>query len=475
MSVPDTRVSNRPPPQTRSRVGESFGQYMLVRRLGEGGMGEVYAGRHQRLGREVAIKVLREEFASNPEIIHRFFQEAKVVNELKHPNTVEIIDFVEEPRSSDSGGEPGRVYLVMELLVGRNLSELDREQGPLPLARIATIFAQACDALEAAHRLGVVHRDIKPDNLFVETVDGLDRVKVLDFGVARRLDGGGKTQVGMVLGTPAYMAPEQAAGREVDLRADVYALGVSLFEISSHSSAALGPTPAPLTRTAGGEPIPPRLTQLLQSMISLDPEQRPRGLTELKAVLEAIAAQPGREPSSTLQAMAAAGVGAGARPRRWPLAIAVLGPALLAGGWLLLHRDPPANVEPPHPVALPAVAEVTPPPIEPRIEPAPTLPATPRPRPAVRPKQPTERPSPPEPQPPRPTDPLEPYRDRIALVRRRFDGLVRRYGAEQLTTLEKAAVSEALAEAAGGDLTALDGSLTSAEHALADAERRLAR
>ncbi len=167
IEVPDTRMSDKAPAvKSPGLVGQTFGAYELVRRLGEGGMGEVYVGRHTRLGREVAIKVLRPEFAAMPDVVQRFFQEAKVVNDLKHPNTVEILDFVEEP---------GRVYLVMELLEGRTIAELDHEQGPLQLARIAKLMAMACDALEAAHRLGVVHRDIKPENLFVISEHGQER------------------------------------------------------------------------------------------------------------------------------------------------------------------------------------------------------------------------------------------------------------------------------------------------------------
>ncbi|MDP1916729.1 MAG: serine/threonine-protein kinase [Myxococcales bacterium] len=457
LEVPDTRLSDKAPAmKSPGLVGQTFGAYELVRRLGEGGMGEVYVGRHARLGREVAIKVLREEFAAMPDVVQRFFQEAKVVNDLKHPNTVEILDFVEEP---------GRVYLVMELLEGRTIAELDREQGPLQVARIAKLLAMACDALEAAHRLGVVHRDIKPENLFVISEHGQERLKVLDFGVARRLTGGAQTQAGLVLGTPFYMAPEQAAGRAVDARADVYALGVTLYELLSRTPMSAVTTPQRLLRAASGEPIPQPLTSLVASMLSLDPSQRPVSARQVESVLLEVAKLPPAPPAPTTgQALAHAGL---TEKRRSRALLAVIPAGLVTAGLIVLlsprreEPTPPAPLEVTRPAPPAALAPVL---VKQLTEPEP-------------PRQPIARPQKPTPPPPVETKPAEdalaPFKPRIAEVRRRFNELLRRYGEAQLTTLEKAIVAQALADVVAQRVAELDASLSDAEHALEEAERRL--
>jgi eukaryotic-like serine/threonine-protein kinase len=474
-AVSDTKVSSKvQPAASPGRVGQIFGAYELVRRLGEGGMGEVYVGRHTRLGREVAVKVLREEFAAMPDVVHRFFQEAKVVNDLKHPNTVEILDFVEEP---------GRIYLVMELLEGRTLAELDREQGPLPLRRVCALLSQACDALHAAHAHGVVHRDIKPDNLFVLSDD---RLKVLDFGVARRTGGPQQTQAGLVLGTPFYMAPEQAAGRAVDARADLYALGVSLYELLTRDSMSTVTTPQRILRAASGEPVPEHLTRLVASLLALDPAQRPASASDVKAVLESIAQRPAPPPAPTTgQALASAGLRAPGRsvPVAGVGVVALV--ALLAVGFAFWPpAPPPPSATPPpsaspdsptpplaalSPVEPPRPAVVEPAAVEPPPTPTPALPEPVRSRPKVAVEKPTPKPE------PVPEDPLGSLRPRLADVRRRFTALVSKYGEAQLTTLEKAAIAETLAAGASTDQTALRESLAGAEQALADAERRLGR
>ncbi|MCU0695885.1 MAG: serine/threonine protein kinase [Myxococcaceae bacterium] len=479
--VPDTKVSSKVKAvEAPGHVGQIFGAWELVRKLGAGGMGEVYVGRHTRLGREVAIKVLRDEYASMPDVVHRFFQEAKVVNDLKHPNTVEILDFVEEP---------GRVYLVMELLEGRTLAELDREQGPLPLRRVCHLLAQACEALGAAHRHGVVHRDIKPDNLFV--VEG-DRLKVLDFGVARRVSGGPQTQAGLVLGTPFYMAPEQAAGRAVDARADLYALGVSLYELLTRDSMSTVTTPQRILRAASGEPVPEALTGLVASLLALDPSQRPASADAVKAVLLSVAGLPPPPPAPTTgQAMVNAGLSSTPRARWVVPGLSVLGLGVVVAALALRS---PARVDPPEPrpseprpeVLAPVVLVPTPPP-----EPAPAEPQPPADPPsAPKPTRGTPRDRKVEPPPlaraePPPAvvpeatgpvaDPMAPLRARLDDVRRRFQTLVSKYGEAQLTTLEKAAVAETLAAAAAGDQTQLSNALPDAEQALSDAERRLGR
>ncbi len=197
-----------------AQEGQILGNYQLERLLGEGSMGRVFQARHVRLGRQVALKVLRPQHARDVSFVRRFFQEARSVNQINHEHIVEIFDFVEEV-------ERGHVYCVMELLRGQSLAAVMKEE-KLTLARVQRIGVQVCAALGAAHKVGVVHRDVKPDNLFVIHRGGQsDFVKVLDFGVAKILTSEGThgTLDGTIIGTPTYMAPEQAAGLPVDHRA----------------------------------------------------------------------------------------------------------------------------------------------------------------------------------------------------------------------------------------------------------------
>jgi len=215
-------VGLRPPHHT-SLIGATIGNYRVVAKLGEGGMGEVYRAEHPLIGKKVAIKVLRED---SPDAAERFFNEARLVNEIGHPNIVDIVDYgvVEKPT--------GRfVYLIMELLAGEPLAGVLAREGRLLAPRAAGIALQIADALGACHRKGVIHRDLKPDNVVL--LRG-DFVKVLDFGIAKLASARPHTDRGMVVGTPAYMAPEQCEGRrDVDARADVYALGILLYQMLS--------------------------------------------------------------------------------------------------------------------------------------------------------------------------------------------------------------------------------------------------
>jgi serine/threonine protein kinase len=202
------------------------GRYRVGPRLGEGGMGAVYEAVQEGLDRKVALKVLHEHLASEPELRGRFEREAHVVAKLGHPNVVQISDF------QTNDGEPP--FLVMELLHGENLRDLLKRASWLPPERVAFIATQVLSALEAAHRANVVHRDVKPDNIFLERTSAqADIVKVLDFGVAKLLGdeeaGFRLTRQGLVVGTLAYMSPEQALGDPVDGRADVYSLAAVMY------------------------------------------------------------------------------------------------------------------------------------------------------------------------------------------------------------------------------------------------------
>jgi eukaryotic-like serine/threonine-protein kinase len=195
-------------------------RYQVVELLGEGGTGRVYKVRHTALGRLFAMKLLRRDLARDEELAARFIQEAKATASVRHPNVVQITDFGTLP--------DGVPYLVTELLVGRTLREVIKEGGPIALARAAHIVKQIAGALGAAHAVGIVHRDLKPDNVFL--VDAED-VRIVDFGAAKVVGASRMTRDGIVFGTPHYMSPEQASGQPVDHRADIYSLGVIIYEM----------------------------------------------------------------------------------------------------------------------------------------------------------------------------------------------------------------------------------------------------
>src|ERR1051325_3020567 len=199
-------------------------KYRLEAKLGEGGMGAVYRATRLMIGDEVAVKILHSE-QHDPKASERFRREAQAAARLKHPNAVNIYDF--------GVTDDGLQYLVMEFLEGESLRKIIKQQGPLPCSTAAEILSQVCAGLDEAHRHHIIHRDIKPDNIIINvTVTGI-RVKVLDFGIAKIYDhtASSLTQTGNVLGTPHYMSPEQCIGEELDSRADVYSLGVVLYEM----------------------------------------------------------------------------------------------------------------------------------------------------------------------------------------------------------------------------------------------------
>ncbi|WAS99134.1 serine/threonine protein kinase [Nannocystis punicea] len=203
-------------------------RYCLLRKLGVGGMGTVYEAEHVTIKKRCAIKILNPEFAHRSELVERFLQEARAASMIGHENVVEITDFGATPT--------GSVFFVMEMLVGEDLSETIKRSAPLPWSRVAGITMQICRALQAAHDKGIIHRDMKPENCFrIERSGNPDFIKVLDFGIAKLTgeDGssGRLTSTGMIFGTPTYMSPEQAQGERVDHRADVYAVGVILYEL----------------------------------------------------------------------------------------------------------------------------------------------------------------------------------------------------------------------------------------------------
>ena len=213
-------------PRVVKVVGE---KYRLTRRLGEGGMGEVYEAQHMVIGRRFAIKFLHAYLAQNPETMIRFRHEAETAGSIEHENIGAALDF--------GTAEDGTPYLVMEYLEGEDLARLLVRHGPLSAARATYIIIQACRGLIAAHARGIVHRDLKPENLFIcRRTDGGDLVKVVDFGIAKLRTKVTVTKSGVTMGTPCYMSLEQAKGaKEVDQRTDIYSLGVILYEILANA------------------------------------------------------------------------------------------------------------------------------------------------------------------------------------------------------------------------------------------------
>ena len=250
-------------------VGRAVGNYVVTRQIGQGGMGAVYLAEHRTLGRRVAVKVLLPAAGANPELVRRFFHEAKAATEIRSPHIVDVLDFGQL--------DDGTSYLVMEWLEGRTLAAALRSDGPFAPARAARVVRQIAKALSAAHARGIVHRDLKPDNVFLTAVDeDPEFVKVLDFGIAK-LTGAVdvRTQTGALLGTPYYMAPEQCEGRPVDARADVYALGVIAYELLAGRPPFAGKT----------------LTEIIVGHLSTPPPSLRARVPGLPAALEAAVMQ----------------------------------------------------------------------------------------------------------------------------------------------------------------------------------------
>jgi serine/threonine protein kinase len=215
--------------ETTDLIGKIFdNRYQIKELIGRGGMGAVYKAVHTTMNQVVAVKVLNKEYTGDEKQVQRFYQEARNSSQLKHPNTIRVFDF---GRSED-----GHLYIAMEYLEGTTLTKVIQKDKTIPIPRIVNIIKQALKALGEAHAIGLIHRDLKPDNIFLTKIYGEDDfVKVLDFGIAKFYEGSQKheslTQTGFICGTPLYISPEQALGRELDHRADLYSIGVILYEM----------------------------------------------------------------------------------------------------------------------------------------------------------------------------------------------------------------------------------------------------
>jgi eukaryotic-like serine/threonine-protein kinase len=333
-------------------IGKRVQNYQVVSLLGSGGMGSVYQAVHPVLGRQVAIKILRREYAQDPQVVDRFINEAKAANAIRHAGIVDVIDV-----GTLSDGLP---YLVMELLAGETVRER-LSRGLLPVADAVEIARQTAGALAAGHDAGIVHRDVKPENLFLVAGEGASpRVKVLDFGIAKLTSTGlgaepNWTKTGAIMGTPPYMSPEQCRGAgDIDRRTDIYALGIILFEMLTgrqpfraegfgdlmmlHMNA---PPPAP----RGLNPtIPFEIEAAVLKALAKRPEDRFQRMQDLARALGGEPAAEGADAPAQAGG-ATAGIGAQVLGRTEVMADAALG-AAAAGGTEVLAPPPPAWTTP---------------------------------------------------------------------------------------------------------------------------------
>jgi serine/threonine-protein kinase len=335
----------------------STGRYRRVRLLAHGGMATVELAQDTELDRPVAIKRLADNLAANDEYKHRFLREARLAARLSHPNIVAVYD---------AGADNGTPFIVMEYVEGETVGDLLRRRGRLEPAEAVAFAVQACAGLETAHEAGLVHRDIKPQNLLI-TADGA--LKIGDFGIARSIDGTQLTQAGTVLGTAGYLAPEQAAGKQVTAAADIYALGAVLYELltgrppyeaESLAELFVKQTEESITPLRELVPaVPARVEDAVMHALARAPEYRPESAVVFAAELGAkptavTAVDRSRAPRKPMRRVRSSWgrLAAVARPRRGVLvAAAVLAAALLA---LVLTLSLGGSKQPSKPVAPPS-------------------------------------------------------------------------------------------------------------------------
>ncbi len=292
------------------------GKYAIVRRIAEGGMSTIYLGVNERIGKDVAVKVLHPVVARDPEILARFEREARIVSRIRSDHVADVFDFGELPT--------GERFMVMEYLEGESLASILERDRTIPPRTLVTIASQILDGLAAAHRAGVIHRDLKPENVIVATRGREVVVKVVDFGISKLLDSANETRVkataaGSVLGTPLYMSPEQARGHTslIDQRTDIYSLGVMLYEATAGEPPLMGENVNDLLfRVALDEPEPltakvpsvdPALAAIVRKAMAKDPSERYQTADEMR---EDVDAWLGRYVTSTIPPTSFEGVAA---------------------------------------------------------------------------------------------------------------------------------------------------------------------
>jgi len=401
------RMASTPPssaplgPAQDRTIGRTLGgRYRVLSRLGEGGMGTVYLCEHAVLGRRYAVKVLRAGLGDDPELSERFRNEAIAASRIGGENVVDVVDFGTE--------DDGAQYYVMEALEGRSLGAILAEDGPFDVDRALGLLEQVCRALAAAHAGGVVHRDVKPDNVFVvRRADGAEQAKVIDFGISQVPASDGRerlTRAGAIIGTPEYMAPEQAAGEPVDHRTDVYALGVLAYELLTGTLPIVAHTPvatlvahqtrtpdAPSRRRAS---VPGDVDALVLRALAKRPEDRPPTMDAFAEQIARIrlrrradlAARSGATLVRPRDTVALPGTPRPRRPRpaHARLALALLAIAVAAGGvaWWAAHRNTGGSGERAMRPAPAEVAAPVPPAAAPAPVPSPPSPSAAGPAPA---------------------------------------------------------------------------------------------
>ncbi|HEV2669516.1 MAG TPA: serine/threonine-protein kinase [Gemmatimonadales bacterium] len=330
-------------------------RYHVMKKLGEGGMGQVYLAEHVKMGRRSAIKVMNPSMLHDPDAIARFNREASNASRISHPNVCAIYDFGE---TSD-----GLIFLAMEFIAGEPLTDLLEREGTLPVPRATHIFLQTADALQAAHDLGIVHRDLKPDNIMVtKGRGGADTVKVVDFGIAKAVGGeaaGQKvTKTGLVMGTPEFMSPEQLSGDSVDGRSDLYSLALVLFRmltgklpfeattVQEVMIKRLTDEPAKLTEALPDLSFPPGLQPVFDTALARTPAERYQTVAKFAADVAAVTGRPvtrsvppTEAKTQLLPAHAAPTVPLRAPRKRALLPVAATAVVILASGgaWMVLN------------------------------------------------------------------------------------------------------------------------------------------
>jgi serine/threonine protein kinase len=330
-------------PLVQLSPGASIGsRYEIVRLLGQGGMGAVYQAHDKELDRQVAIKVIRADMAANPEILRRFKQELILARQITHKNVIRIFDL---------GQADGIKFITMEYIEGENLQSVLRRKKKLEPTEAASILAQVCRALEAAHNEGVIHRDLKPQNIML---DKTGRAYVMDFGIARSMLGDGMTQTGALIGTPDYMSPEQAKGQSLDGRSDFFSAGIIFYEMLS------GQVPFDADTTMGklwkrtNEParpldeldktIPRPLSDIVRKCLEIDPQKRFASAGDL---LQRIEVWQGPGPGTRVVTLSAA-----ALPSYAKWAVAGLAVVVIAGGLYIRSKISAPPTGPHAPVTL---------------------------------------------------------------------------------------------------------------------------
>lgn len=278
-------------------IGKQIEKYRILKQIGEGGMGVVYEAEHIHIGKKVALKILREDYTKKQDVVERFKQEARSASIIGHPNIIDVTDF--------GYTNDGRVFFIMEYLEGEDLATILENERALKWHRAVKIALQVCHGLEAAHSKGIIHRDMKPENIFIVHPNTKDeKVKILDFGIAKMsiLDHESKrlTRTGVVFGTPEYMSPEQAAGKTIDKRVDIYSLGVIMYEMITSKVPFTGDSfmailskhifdkVPPLKEVSPNLHIPESLEKTIYKCLEKEPENRFESAAQLASALESV-------------------------------------------------------------------------------------------------------------------------------------------------------------------------------------------